>query len=268
MAVISPQGGSIRQLLVDGFEIVPEFSLSNPIDYVYGNTLAPWPNRLEDGRYEFGGRQYGFVDLDQQGNKNHGLVLDAEFEIRLHQTDHLVLGYRFGEDPGYPFDVDLEISYRLLSDGLEVTAQATNHGVDAPFAIGFHPYFLVGEEFELSASFTHRTVQNARKLPVETIDTLPLLLNRNSKELEILDDCFFGASEVVLTRPEGQIVVQALESLPYFMLYRPNSLLSKSGSVIAIEPQSVMANAFINQPEECLLASGQTRNYGFAIRKR
>ena len=268
IAVISPQGGAICELLLDDFEIVPKIALNNPLDFVYGHVLAPWPNRLEDGEFSFAGNTYRFDHLDAQNNKNHGLVLSRNFEIREQKPHSAVLGYRFGEDDGYPFEVDLELHYELTENGLEVTATASNLGVDAPFAIGFHPYLLTGESFGLNASFTHKSSQNERMLPTGLSEISGLKLDQNSLELETLDHCFQGASELVISRPDGEIVVEALENLPYFMLYRPSQRMSEAGALIAVEPQSTMANAFRDNLEDCILPSGQKRNYRFAIRKR
>ena len=267
IAVISPLGGAICQLLINDFEIVTEFSLADPLKYIYGHTLAPWPNRLQDASYEFAGESYSFRDLDAQNNKNHGLLLNEVFEVRSHMTDQLVLGYRFGEHDGYPFAIDLEITFALTESALEVDARVTNHGDLAPFAIGFHPYLLTGQEFELTANVTGRSAQNERMLPIgiEAMDSLTL--TQHSEELSSLDHCFVGGNKVTLTRPDGAVVVEALENLPYFMMYRPGDALASAGTVIAIEPQSSMANVFRDDIESVVLERDETKHYRFAIRK-
>ena len=267
IAVISPLGGAIRQLLISDFEIVPEFSLADPLKYIYGNTLAPWPNRLQDASYEFAGENFSFSDLDAQNNKNHGLLLNEVFEVREHSNERLVLGYHFGSHDGYPFEIDLEVSFALTDSALEVEAEATNHGDAAPFAIGFHPYLLTGREFELNANVTGRSVQNERMLPIgiEAIDSLTL--NQHSEELSSLDHCFVGGNKATLIRPDGTVVVEALENLPYFMMYRPSDPLASAGPVIAIEPQSSMANVFRDDIESVVLERDETKHYRFAIRK-
>jgi aldose 1-epimerase len=268
IAVISLRGGAICELLVGDFEIVPKFSLDDPQAFIYGHTLAPWPNRLEDGSYVFQGQTYEFSNLDGQHNKNHGLVLDQVFEVRSHASEELILGHRFGTELGYPFEIDLEISYVLGDDGLEVIATAWNLGQDAPFAIGFHPYFLTGDSFLIDADFTQQSVQNERMLPTGMSEISGLHLNQSSPELQALDHCFFGANELVIKRPGGKVSVEAIKNLPYFMIYRPHQKLSDSGDLIAVEPQSALANAFRNNIEDCILPAGQKRDYIFAIRKR
>jgi aldose 1-epimerase len=267
IAVISPLGGAICQLLVNDFEIVPQFSLSDPLALRYGHVLAPWPNRLEDGSFDFRGTSYRFENLDAQQNLNHGFLSGKTLEVRSHKSDSLVLGYRFGEHPSYPFEIDLEIHYRLTDSALEVSAKATNLGVDAPFAIGFHPYFLTGDDFQLSANFTSQSVQDQRMLPVGEKAISGIDLTELSPELQTLDHCFWGADQVLLVRPGGKVLIEAQENMPYFMLYRPDRLLAESGPVVAIEPQSAKANVLKNDIESVVLPAGQTRHFRFAIRK-
>ena len=62
-----------------------------------------------------------------------------------HASDEVALGYMLHPQPGYPFTLELEVSYRLTAGGLEVTLRATNRGdAPAPFGAGFHPYLTLG----------------------------------------------------------------------------------------------------------------------------
>ena len=267
MAVISKEAGSLLKLFVDDFAIIPDCILPHPSEIVFGSVLAPWPNRLEDGSYSHLGQTYSFDILDEEGNKNHGLLLEKSFDVLEQEPHRVLLGYQFRESQGYPFEIDLKLEYELLADGLRVIATATNLGEQAPFAIGFHPYFLTGEEFSLSAKFTHQGISNERKLPV-AIDPIPgLEINQDSDQLSTLDHCFMGSNEVVLKRPAGAFVVRALENLPYFMLYRPKQRLFSDGSAIAIEPMSAPANVFRNDPESVMLQRGQTKVFAFEVKK-
>ena len=267
MAVINPTSAALVELFLNELPVIPKFAGENQQKFVFGSTLAPWPNRLEDGRFSMGSRIFEFDELDAQNNKNHGLVLNTEFEVVDQKADSVTLTHTFGAENGYPFRVELEITYELLANGLKVIATAKNHGDLAPFAIGFHPYFLTGKTFEVSAAFTHRGVSNERMLPV-AVDPIPgLHLDQDSEDLDTLDHCFMGASEVVVTRPEGSFVIRALENLPYFMLYRPKDQIFVEGSALAIEPMSAPANIFRNDIESVLLAPGESKSYSYEIRR-
>ena len=267
IAVISPRGGAICKLLLNDFELIPDFLAEDPVDYIYGHILAPWPNRLEDASYEFRGTRYQFEDHDAQHNKNHGLLLTEDFELREHLQDRLTLGYRFGKHPGYPFEIDLEIQYALTDQGLEVSATAKNLGKDAPFAIGFHPYFLTSDHFRLQAKFSGKSIQNERMLPVgtEVIDGLDL--DQDSKELGDLDNLFEGSNRVSIAREDGVLVIEATKNLPFFMAYRPHDRIA-SEPVLALEPQSARANVFSTDIESVVIPSGEQKNYSFQIRRQ
>jgi aldose 1-epimerase len=267
IAVISPRAGAISELLLNGLSVIPQFSLPNPADFVFGCVLAPWPNRLEDGAYQHQGKDFSFDQLDAQQNKNHGLLLAENFEIRAQTQSELVLGYRFGRNENYPFSIDLEISYQLLDHSLQVCATAKNMGPVAPFAIGFHPYVLTAESFKLSADFSQIGLNDERMLPAGIEPIAGLELDQNSPELQTLDNCFFGSDSVQVTAPNGSFEIRSLENLPYFMLYRPKQRFFESGGAIAIEPMSAPANVFRTDPGSVQLAAGETKQFRFEIRK-
>lgn len=266
IAVISSRAGAISELLLNDVAVIPKFRLQNPADFIFGSVLAPWPNRLAYGEYRHAGFSYSFEGLDAQNNKSHGLLLDENLKIRSHTQTKLTLGYLFGSDPNYPFQIDLEISYELMESGLLVTATATNSGSSAPFAIGFHPYLFTADSFKLSAAFSHVTINDERMLPSRTEAILDLNLDQDSTELKTLDNCFSGAESVRVSGPNASYEVRALENLPYFMLYRPKQRFFEAGGAIAVEPMSAPANVFRTDPGSVLLDAGETKRFSFEIR--
>ena len=47
--------------------------------------------------------------------------------------------------PGYEWQLSLQVGYRVTGDGLTVTSRVVNTGADdAPFGMGFHPYLTLG----------------------------------------------------------------------------------------------------------------------------
>jgi aldose 1-epimerase len=47
-----------------------------------GALLAPWPNRISDGRYSFAGRTYQLrIDDLERRTADHGLVSDLDFTL-------------------------------------------------------------------------------------------------------------------------------------------------------------------------------------------
>lgn len=109
-----------------------------------GQVLAPWPNRIAEGRYSFGGRELQLPLTEvSSGSAIHGLVRWANWSCVEHAADTVTLEHVLHPQPGYPFALSLCISYRLDGRGLTVETSAENVGGEpAPFGIGHHPYFL------------------------------------------------------------------------------------------------------------------------------
>lgn len=264
-ANITTRGASLLELVLNGVQVVAQTRFSNPADVVYGTILAPWPNRLADGKFSFDGKGFSFP-MDQDGNANHGLVMERRFEVRSHHDHEITVGYRFGEDPNYPFEVDLEICYRLEVDRLVVKAVSTNHSNGAaPFAIGFHPYFVTLEPARLHVDVTKAYETNQRMIPVaeHQIDSLDLTLEPGIK----LDHGFRGKLPTAHLEDQAKtVLVRSIRGLDHFMVYRPEeSILSSAGSCVAIEPMSAGANQFNTDIESCLIEPGRSEIYEFEI---
>lgn len=262
MALISPFGGSLLSLSLNGAKLISTENMPNPDGIFFGKLMAPWPNRLRDGRYELGSSSYQFENLDALGNLNHGLIGRRELEVAEHQADYLRLRYQFGADAGYPFDVLFTASFQLVDNGMNVELVAQNQGsTAAPFACGQHPYFLAGEKFRLSGEFTHHVITDERMLP-QSIEEISGFDYREG----YLDGCYFGARKVELETDDYHLEVELGENMDYFMLYRPS--LEVGESLLAIEPMSAMANVFAENIESVLLDPGEEKRFSYRIRIR
>ena len=110
-----------------------------------GQVLAPWPNRLAGGRYEWDGEELQLpVNEVSSGSAIHGLVRWASWRAVERETDRVQLEHVLHPQPGYPFALALRVEYRLDEAGLTVRTEAENIGDRAcPFGAGHHPYVLV-----------------------------------------------------------------------------------------------------------------------------
>ena len=109
-----------------------------------GQVLAPWPNRLAGGRYEWEGEELQLpVNEVSSGSAIHGLVRWASWRPVERDASRVVLEHRLHPQPGYPFSLRLRVEYRLSEHGLAVRTEAENVGARAaPFGAGHHPYML------------------------------------------------------------------------------------------------------------------------------
>jgi aldose 1-epimerase len=144
-AVVTEVGATLRSWRVGEREQLDTFDIDEAGDGFRGKVLAPWPNRIRDSRYTFGGAAHQVpISEPERGNALHGLVLWANWHPLRHSSDALALGYMLHPQPGYPFTLELEVAYRLSDGGLEVTLRAANRGAAAaPFGAGFHPYLAL-----------------------------------------------------------------------------------------------------------------------------
>jgi aldose 1-epimerase len=132
----------------------------------------PWPNRIRDGRYSFGGRDLQLaLSEPSRSNASHGLVRWSAWTVEEHAKSSVSLGYRLMAQSGYPWTVDLHVLYDLSVDGLRVTQTATNRSArPAPYASGAHPYLTTGagpvDTWELTVPASRRLVSDERQLPV------------------------------------------------------------------------------------------------------
>jgi len=131
-----------------------------------GQVLMPWPNRIRNGRYAFDGVEYKLSLTDPaRGNASHGLVRWSRFKVTAHQADAITLACDLVPQPGYPFEIAVQVQYRLEPEtGLTVKAHATNKGEKAaPFGAGFHPYFDLG-----TLDLDHASIEVPAKTIVRT----------------------------------------------------------------------------------------------------
>ena len=110
--------------------------------------LIPWPNRLQDGSYEFNGRRYQ-LPLTEPEHRNaiHGLVRWSTWTATEREPYRVVVEHILYPQPGYPFLLGIRIEYALSRSGLQVRTTATNLGSQpCPFGSGAHPYLTLGTD--------------------------------------------------------------------------------------------------------------------------
>ena len=144
---------------------------------VAAGLMAPFANRVRNGRYLFDGQQHQLTcNWDETATRIsrsgqhaiHGL-LPQEFDVTSRQimdgSARLTLSTSFdGTDQGYPFTVEVAFTYCLDRSGLAIEVAATNvstTGQAAPFMVGWHPFIqLRGPVENAKIAFDHRSGYN------------------------------------------------------------------------------------------------------------
>ena len=108
-ATVTELGAGLRELLWRDQPVIVGYEADELPPAGAGQLLAPWPNRIDGGRYAVGGASYQ-LDLSEpaHGNAIHGLTRwagwqEAEHDGRRGRLRHMLYG-----GPGYPFCLDLD----------------------------------------------------------------------------------------------------------------------------------------------------------------
>lgn len=146
-ASVTELGAGLRALSHQGMALITGFEPDELPPHGAGQLLLPWPNRIDGGKYEFGGGTYQ-LELSEaaRGNAIHGLTRWANWKPAAHISNEITLTHVLLGHPGYPFCLELSVSYRLhAADGLQVAVTATCVGHQpAPYGTGCHPYLTTG----------------------------------------------------------------------------------------------------------------------------
>ena len=131
-ATVTEVGATLRSYSVDGIEVLDGFEEGEPSNAGRGQILAPWPNRLEDGRYTFEGAE-GRAALDEpdRGNAIHGLVRWLPWRVSSRSPSAIALDCVLHPQPAYPWRLALSVEYSIEDTGLTVAAAAlsgSGHG--------------------------------------------------------------------------------------------------------------------------------------------
>jgi aldose 1-epimerase len=261
-AVVVEVGGGLRAYSAWGREFVDGYRAEEMCSSGRGQVLIPWPNRLEDGSYQFDGRRHQLpLNEPERRNAIHGLVRWANWTAVARQPHRVAMEHNLYPQPGYPFCLKLGIEYTLSDSGLRVRTSAANVGtIPCPYGSGAHPYLTIGRETidRLILRMPGRTVLRAdeRGLPIgdETvagteydfrgprpIGAIPL-----DHAFTDLDRDANGVARVDLRDPDQGTCVSLWvdESYPYLMVFTGDPLPDVRRRSLAIEPMTCPPNAF------------------------
>jgi len=261
-AVVVEVGGGLRSYSVGDRDVLDGYDADEMSSSGRGQVLLPWPNRLQDGEYEFDGRQHQ-LDLTEPEEHNaiHGLVRWSPWRVAEREPHRVAMEHALHPQPGYPFSLELRLEYTLSESGLEVRTRATNVGDDAsPYGAGAHPYLTVGTDtvdpVELHAPGATMLQSDDRGLPVgrEPVDGTEHDFRRpRTIGSTVLDNCFTdldrgddGLARVRLRDPANDSVVTLWvdESYSYLMLFTGDPLPDVNRRSLAVEPMTCPPNAF------------------------
>ena len=246
-----------------------------------GLVLAPWPNRIRDGAFEFLGEKHQLeITEEQRHNANHGLVRRREWQLGVHDDDKVTQTIELGVGGGWTYPIELSVTHEVSDDGLAVTHTATNTGDEpAPFGLGVHTFLRGGDAPLDECSFR---LPATSRLPLDPERNLPTGISepvrgtdldlREPRELKgmQLDVPFSGLvpdgdgrARCVLTAPDGTAAALWTEAafrwVQVFIADPANDQAYPGrGRALAVEPMTCPPDAFNSGIDVIVLAPGQS----------
>jgi aldose 1-epimerase len=276
----------IRSLTVGGADLVQ----TSPDDVVppmsHGIALAPWPNRVRDGRWTLDGvaQQLDITEVER-GNALHGLLRFTEYAVRERGDDHVTLGATIYPQHGWPFVLDTWVRYRLLDDGMEVAHGAENRSArPAPFAAGSHPYLRVGDaairDLRLTVPAARYVTVDDRLNPtgLAPVDGTPADLRHDPRVADLRLDTAYGdlaftdvvggrGTSAVLTAPDGARTILRQDVDWGWVQVFTTDAYPGAGDAIAIEPMTAPPDAFNSGQGLRWLQPGERWEGGWELRR-
>jgi aldose 1-epimerase len=285
--VVTEVGATLRTYTFDGVDVIDGFAVGEQSPAGRGQVLAPWPNRLQDGRYTFDG-QAGRAALDEPERSNaiHGLMRWLPWQLVERADNVVLLECVLHPQPGYPWRLELRVRYRLADEGLTVTAEATNlAGGAIPFGLGFHPYLTVGtptvDTTALLIPAGRRLLTDSRGLPTgeAAVDGTEfdytaerpvggVMLDTGYTGLVRDDD---GRARAEIHRPGGgrSVTLWVDAAFEYLMVFTGDTLgPAERRRSVAVEPMTCPPNAFVSGKGLVRLEAGAswTGSWGISVR--
>lgn len=287
-ATIIPSGGAILNKLeiqhkgktynlVEGFENAADWR-ENKTKGCKSAKLSPFVCRLNNSTYSWEGEEYKCEKFVLNGHAIHGLLFDACHEVEFCESNNFYaeckMFFRYdGSHPGYPFAYDMNVRYRLESEGrLTITTTVHNRSERSmPISDGWHPYFKIGEsidtatlqinakkqlEFNNELIPTGKTIQDDRWYKPAALKGVFLDNSYVLEQQDPLPHCTLSDKTVGLALhfyPES--------SYPILQVYTPPHRRS-----IAIENLSSAPDAFNNKIGLVELKATESRAFSTMIR--
>ena len=267
--VVTEVGGGLRTYDVGDRQIVDGYCADEMCSAGRGQVLAPWPNRIADASYEFGGVRHE-LPVNERASQSaiHGLVRWVPWRAAETEPQRVVLEHELYPQPGYPFALYLRIEYELSESGLVVSTTATNIGAEScPFGLGFHPYLRPGTPTVDTATLhlPARSVLTTERSSVEGTE-LDFLQPRAVGAAK-MDTCFTdlersedGLAHVLLGDPTTgtSTTLWVDEAYGYLMLYTGDTRRDVSRRSLAVEPMTCPPQAFRTGESVIVLARGDS----------
>ncbi len=266
--------------LIDGYENSEQLMAEGSHSYK-GSLLFPFPNRVKNGAYPYGGEIYQLpLNETSHGHALHGFLFNADLEVVAKGASatgaFLILEYEGkGTEQGYPFKYVLNVDIRLNDEEFTCKIFVQNQeDWSIPVGGGYHPYFKLGSRIndlllkmpiQSQLELDYRMIPTGREVKPEKYAEFSRI------EDEKLDNCYRVKEKdqkaiTQLYDPRQNIKLTVWQQTGaghynFLQVYTPDS----RGS-IAIEPMTCAPDAFNNGQGLVLLQPDESFEATFGVR--
>ena len=283
-ATVTQLGAGLRALHYLGRPVIGEYGPDVLPPGASGQLLAPWPNRVDGGRYSINGTRYQ-LDLSEPANLNaiHGLTRWDGWEVAALTSEAVLLRHVLLGRQGYPFCLDIEAEYRLAADsGLQVSVTARNAGSSAaPYGTGSHPYLSAGtpaiDDCELmlpgglwlpadERGIPSGPVEDVAGTPYDFRESRPIAATRLDHALTGLARDAGGRAWARLSGRGTQVALWAGPGYQWLQVFTGDTLdPAHRRRALAVEPMTCPPNAFASGVDLLLLEPGDSVTHTWGI---
>jgi aldose 1-epimerase len=274
-AVVVEVGGGLRAYRANGVDFLDGYDEFEICPGGAGQILAPWPNRIRDGQYAFGGESLQLALTEPtRHNAIHGLVNWSAWHAVDVAPDAVTLEHDVPPIPGYPWPVRMRTRWSVGADGLRATHEATNRGDrPCPFGLAVHPYVrlpgVAVDALALQVPAHSRLLVDGRLLPIGAAKVAGGEFDYVEPRrigAAVLDTAFGdvdhdtdGTSAVRLSAGERAVRVWADGAFRWWQVFTGDTLQGeRHRRSVAVEPMTCPPDAFRSGRDLVVLQPGQT----------
>jgi len=260
-------GASIQKISINDIELIDgitpnEFGLTTYKNKYNSSILFPFPNRIENGTFEFENNTYQ-LELNELAlnNRLHGHVFNKYFTVKDIFTSEnnakIIFRYKNTEtEKGFPFPYTLDLTYTFTNNKISLDFDVHNSGTKSfPFGIGWHPYFKAKNLIESVLDFEADKQYLVNKNMIPTGETSLKFKTPLQVKDTFLDDCF------ITKNSKSSFKTSDYKIIIHFSSESPNSFLQvytpETRDCIAIEPMTCAPNSFNNENGLLILKAGE-----------
>ncbi|GIH03612.1 aldose 1-epimerase [Rhizocola hellebori] len=273
-AVVAEVGGGLRAYSVGGWDVLDGYAQDEVAPGAAGQILAPWPNRIRDGRYTHRQQAHELALTEpEHHNAAHGLVRWLPWRAEATATDSVQVVCLLTAQPGYPWHLRIATTWSLRPDGLHAEHAATNLSAQpCPFGLGIHPYLRLPEstvdETQITLRARTRLLVDDRLLPIGQAPVAGTDYDFGSPRAigaAKLDTTFTdlesGGNAVTMTSRTGEHALRVWgdEVFKWWQLFTGDTVPDpRRRRSIAVEPMTCPPNAFRSGTDLITLQPGET----------